>query len=153
MMKKQRGIFRHYAECRNVLAMVGAAVGIWMGAVGTGWGEEGEGDGYYGILNSNSALIDSISNESGTLTGTSRHNLYWGLWSMLSGRLTGRWWSRPVGRSWERLALWRRTPTRSLMRRSMCRFLTQTDAKPVLAVLTTTFPLWVPRSTTLSRPS
>ena len=69
MMKKQRGIFRHYAECRNVLAMVGAAVGIWMGAVGTGWGEEGEGDGYYGILNSNSALIDSISNESGTLTG------------------------------------------------------------------------------------
>ncbi len=26
-------------------------------------------DGYYGILNANSALIDSISNESGTLTG------------------------------------------------------------------------------------
>ena len=26
-------------------------------------------DGYYGILNANSALIDSVSNESGTLTG------------------------------------------------------------------------------------
>ena len=26
-------------------------------------------DGYYGILNANSALIESISNESGTLTG------------------------------------------------------------------------------------
>jgi len=28
-----------------------------------------EADGYYGILNANPALIDSISNESGTLTG------------------------------------------------------------------------------------
>ena len=31
--------------------------------------EEGEGDGYYGILNANPALIESISNDSGTLTG------------------------------------------------------------------------------------
>ena len=28
-----------------------------------------EGDGYYGILNANQALIDSVSNQSGTLTG------------------------------------------------------------------------------------
>ena len=28
-----------------------------------------EGDGYYGILNANPALIDSVSNQSGTLTG------------------------------------------------------------------------------------
>jgi len=34
---------------------------------GSVWAEEG--DGYYGILNANPALIDSISNKSGTLTG------------------------------------------------------------------------------------
>lgn len=44
-------------------------MGIWMGGVGLGWGEEGEGDGYYGILNANESLIDSISNPTGTLTG------------------------------------------------------------------------------------
>jgi len=34
---------------------------------GSVWAQEA--DGYYGILNANPALIDSISNESGTLTG------------------------------------------------------------------------------------
>jgi hypothetical protein len=38
----------------------------WLMA-GSVWGQEA--DGYYGIFNANSALIDSISNESGTLTG------------------------------------------------------------------------------------
>ena len=31
------------------------------------WGQDA--DGYYGILNANQALIDSVSNQSGTLTG------------------------------------------------------------------------------------
>ena len=35
----------------------------------TQWIQAQDADGYYGILNANSALIDSISNESGTLTG------------------------------------------------------------------------------------
>ena len=34
---------------------------------GAVWAQEA--DGYYGILNANPALIDSVSNESGTLTG------------------------------------------------------------------------------------
>jgi hypothetical protein len=38
----------------------------WLMA-GSVWGQEA--DGYYGILNANQALIDSVSNESGTLTG------------------------------------------------------------------------------------
>ena len=38
----------------------------WLMA-GAGWAQDG--DGYYGILNANPALIESISNESGTLTG------------------------------------------------------------------------------------
>ena len=38
----------------------------WLMA-GSVWGQEA--DGYYGILNANSALIDSVSNQSGTLTG------------------------------------------------------------------------------------
>ena len=38
----------------------------WM-MTGAVWGQEA--DGYYGILNANPALIESVSNESGTLTG------------------------------------------------------------------------------------
>jgi hypothetical protein len=38
----------------------------WLMA-GSVWAQEA--DGYYGILNANQALIDSVSNQSGTLTG------------------------------------------------------------------------------------
>ncbi len=61
-MKKQAETFLLYYEGRIV--MLAAMILAGMNAVSAQ-----EVDGYYGILNANPALIDSVSNESGTLTG------------------------------------------------------------------------------------
>ncbi len=61
-MKKQAKTFLLYYEGRIVV--LAAMILAGMNAVSAQ-----EVDGYYGILNANPALIDSVSNESGTLTG------------------------------------------------------------------------------------